>query len=92
MMKLIYKPFGMLVGLLAGFLGRALFSRIWAMIDKEEPPEATTEQTTWPKVLVAAALEGLIFRVVKVAIDRAGAIGWSRLTGIWPGKRAPEPE
>jgi hypothetical protein len=36
-------------------------------------------------VLIAAALQGAIFAVTKAAIDRAGAQGFSKLTGSWPG-------
>jgi uncharacterized protein DUF4235 len=91
-MKLIYKPIGLLLGLAAGALGRAIFSKVWEMVDDEDPPKPTTELTTWPKVLLAAALQGVIFRTTKVAVDRAGAVGWRNLTGIWPGERAPDPE
>jgi hypothetical protein len=91
-MKLIYKPIGLLLGLLAGALGRLVFGKVWGLIEDEEPPEPTTERATWPKVLLAAALQGVIFRTTKVAVDRAGAIGWRNLTGTWPGEKEPEPE
>ncbi len=91
-MKIIYKPIGILLGLVAGALGRLLFSKVWGLIDKEEPPEPTTRRATWPKVLLAAALQGAIFRATRVAVDRAGAIGWSNLTGAWPGEEEADPE
>jgi hypothetical protein len=91
-MKLVYKPIGLLLGLLAGILGRQLFNFVWGKIDDEEPPEPTTQQTSWARVLAAAALQGAIFRVVRTAVDRYGAIGWRHLTGTWPGEQRPEPE
>jgi hypothetical protein len=91
-MKLIYRPFGILLGILAGIVAKKLFEQLWGLIDKEEPPKPTTEQTSWPKVLASAAVEGLTFKVTRAAVDRAGATGYSRLTGVWPGERAPEPE
>ena len=91
-MKLIYKPIGLVLGLAAGAIGRLVFSKIWGMIEDAEPPEPTTERATWPKVLLAAAIQGLIFRNVKVAVDRAGATGWRNLTGVWPGEKEPDPE
>ena len=39
-MGLIYKPFGIVLGLLAGLLGKKLFDFVWTKIDDEEPPEA----------------------------------------------------
>jgi hypothetical protein len=36
-------------------------------------------------VLPAAALQGAVFALVKAAIQRGGARGFERLTGVWPG-------
>jgi hypothetical protein len=91
-MKLIYKPFGIIAGILAGFLSKKLFEWVWSKIDDEEPPKPTTEETVWPKVLAAAAVEGITFKVTRAAVDRAGAQGFSYLTGVWPGERRPDPE
>jgi hypothetical protein len=91
-MKLIYKPFGIVLGLLAAIAGRKAFDFVWTKIDDQEPPEATTEEARWRRVLAAAAVQGVIFRVTRVAVDRYGAIGWRYLTGSWPGERKPDPD
>jgi hypothetical protein len=91
-MKLIYKPIGIILGFGAAALGRLVFGKIWGLIEDEEPPEPTTEEATWPKVLLSAAIQGIIFRVTRVAVDRVGAIGWRNLTGVWPGEKRPDPE
>ena len=59
-MKLIYKPFGILLGLFAGFLSKKIFDQLWGLIDDREPPKATTKYATWPKVLAAAAVDGVL--------------------------------
>jgi len=89
--KLIYKPFGFLLGLLAGLAGRRLFDYTWEKIDDEEPPKGTTQEASWVKVLGAAALQGVIFKTVRVVVDRYGATGWRYLTGVWPGEKRPDP-
>lgn len=91
-MKLIYKPFGILFGILAGIVGRQLFSLLWSKIDAEDPPKPTTELAPWSKVLTAAAVQGMTFSVTKAVVDRAGAKGYASLTGVWPGERRPDPE
>ena len=91
-MKLIYKPFGIVLGIVAGLLGRKAFDFVWTKIDDQEPPEPKTEDASWRRVLAAAAVQGLIFRVTKVAVDRYGAIGWRHLTGTWPGEKRPDPD
>jgi len=91
-MSLIYKPFGFVLGILAGLLGRRLFDYTWEKIDQEDPPKGTTQQTSWPKVLSAAALQGVIFKITRVIVDRYGAVGWRYLTGVWPGEKRPDPD
>jgi xanthosine utilization system XapX-like protein len=84
-MRLFYKPFSIVFGLIGGLLAKKLFEVVWSWIDKEEPPDANVRETTWPKVLGAAAVEGVTFKVTRAAIDRAGAHSFERLTGVWPG-------
>ena len=91
-MKILYKPFGIIVGILAGFLARQVFSQVWGHIDEREPPKPTTKETTWGKVLGAAFVQGATFAVTKAAVNRGGAKGFHWLTGIWPGEKRPEKE
>lgn len=90
-MKLFYTPFGIVFGILAGLLSKKLFEAVWGVIDKEEPPKPTTKEADWGKVLAAAAVQGVTFKVTRAAVDRAGAQGFNYLTGIWPGDRRQEP-
>ncbi len=92
LLKLIYKPFGILAGILAALLGKRLFNFVWTKIDDEDPPKATTEEADWVKVISAAALQGLIFKTTRVIVDRHGAQGWKYLTGVWPGEKRPDPD
>jgi hypothetical protein len=89
-MKLLYKPFGIVVGILAGVLARRVFTFVWSKIDDEEPPKATTEETSWPRVVTAAAVQGLTFNVTRTLVNRAGARGFEHLFGVWPGEKRPE--
>jgi hypothetical protein len=91
-MGLIYKPFGILLGIVAALLGKRVFNFAWTKIDDRDPPKATTEQTTWGRLLAASAFQGVIFKVVRVVVDRYGAIGWRYVTGVWPGEKRPDPE
>jgi hypothetical protein len=90
-MGLIYKPFGIVLGIIGGLLGKRVFDFVWGKIENEEPPEPTTQQVSWRRILAAAAVQGVIFRTVRVAVDRWGAIAWHYLTGSWPGEKRPDP-
>jgi hypothetical protein len=89
-MKLIYKPFGIILGILAGLVSRKVFEAVWGMLDNEEPPKPTTKEADWPKVLAAAAVQGVTFKVTRAAVDRAGAKGFHHITGVWPGDKYPD--
>ncbi|GGV46589.1 membrane protein [Kitasatospora herbaricolor] len=85
MVRILYKPLGLLFGALGGIVAGAVFKRLWALLGHEdEAPRATDQDRTWKEVLAAAALQGAVFALVKAAIDRGGAVGTRRLTGTWP--------
>jgi hypothetical protein len=89
MMKILYKPFGMLFGVLGGVVAGAIFKRVWRLAAHEdEAPEATDARRGWPEVLAAAALQGAIFALVKAVVDRGAATATEKLTGFWPGEGA----
>ena len=86
MIKLLYKPAGMLVSVLGGVVAGAIFRRVWKVAAREDDaPKATDAQRRRREILLAAALQGAIFAVVKAVIDRGAAAGTRRLTGVWPG-------
>jgi hypothetical protein len=85
--RLLYKPFGLVVGILGGIAARAIFQRVWVAAGHEEKaPKATDERKGWGEVVLAAAAQGAVFGGVKALADRAGATGFAWLTGAWPGQ------
>ena len=86
MAKALYTPFGVLFGVLGGLIGGAIFKQVWKLIrGEEDAPDARESERGWGEVLPAAALQGAIFAAVKAAVDRGGAKGFEKLTGVWPG-------
>jgi len=83
--KLAYKPVGIVLGAVAGGLAGMAFKRVWQTVaGDKDAPDATDEDRGWGEILTAAALQGMIFAIVKAAVDRGGATGFRRLTGSWP--------
>lgn len=91
-MKLIFAPVSIVFGLIAGILGKKAFEQIWGLIDDEEPPKPEHRRFSWPKLILALALEGAIFRLAKGLVDHGARSSFAGLTGAWPGEEAPEPE
>jgi hypothetical protein len=90
--KLLFTPLSIGGGLLAGLLGKKVFEQIWGMIDEEEPPHPEHREISVPKMLIALAIEGAIFRMTKGALDHWARRSFARFTGTWPGEEEPEPE
>ena len=84
-MKLLYRPVSLVVSVLGGILADAVFKKVWAAVSGEqEAPVATSSEYSTKEVLVAAAVQGAIFAVVKAAVDRASAKGIKKITGTDP--------
>ena len=90
--RVLYKPFAIVIGLIGGLVGRKVFDFVWTKLDDREPPGALTEETTWQRLIAAAAVQGLIFRVTRYVVERQGAIAFHYFTGTWPGPKRPEPD
>ncbi|HEV3378324.1 MAG TPA: DUF4235 domain-containing protein [Thermoleophilaceae bacterium] len=86
MAKALYTPISIVFSVLGAVVAGAIFKQIWKRIaGEEESPKALESEYGWREVLPAAAAQGLVFGVVKAAIQRSGAKGFERLTGVWPG-------
>jgi len=86
-MKLFYKPFGLIAGLIAARLGRSIFQSLWARIDRADPPEPTGPEGSMPKVVSAAALEAATMAGASAAVNRVAATAFHYLFGVWPGEK-----
>jgi len=93
MSKLIYKPVSMAVSVLGGMAAGAIFRQVWRLAAHgEEAPSATDPRRSWPEVLIAAAIEGAVFAVVRAALDRGTATAARELTGSCPGEEGAATE
>jgi hypothetical protein len=86
MIKLLYKPWSIVFGVIGGVVASKLFTKIWALLGNEQATEPTERQTSWKTVIPAAALEGAIYAGVKAAAQRGSAHAFAASTGVWPGK------
>ena len=85
-MKIIFMPVGIIAGLLAGLIAQKGFDRLWSMIDDEDPPGPDQREASLPKMIIALAIEGALFRLTKGIVDHGVRGGFARFTGRWPGE------
>lgn len=91
-MKIAFTPLSIVLGLVAGLIGKKIFEQTWGLIDDEEPPDAKHREISYGKLVAALIFEGAIFRLVKGLTDHGARRAFARTTGTWPGEEAPEPE
>ena len=84
--KVAYKPVGLVTGMVAGALAGLVFRQLWKRLAREDDaPTPLQREYPWREVIIAAALQGAIFAVVRAVINRGGAEAFRKLTGTWPG-------
>jgi hypothetical protein len=75
----LYAPLSVASSVAGGLVAGRIFSQIWQRISRSEqepPPDPKDLSTPARKAVTAAALQGLIFGMVRAAVDRAEARGY----------------
>lgn len=85
MIKLLYRPFALLLSTLAAAVAGKLTKIVWAKFSGDDSaPAADDKHGRWGEIAAAAALEGAVFGGTRAVVDRAGAKAFARVTGNWP--------
>lgn len=92
MSKVLFAPFSIAGGFIAGLVGRKVFEGLWSVIDKDDAPGPDQRGVRWGKLVLALVLEGAIFRAVRGVFDHGSREAFRRLTGSWPGDEPNEPK
>ncbi|MEV4170005.1 MULTISPECIES: DUF4235 domain-containing protein [unclassified Nonomuraea] len=78
-MQPVEKAASLGMSLLSGALAAALFKRVWKLASgQDDAPDADDLERGWTEVLVAAAVQGAVFGLVKAAVHRTGAQTFQR--------------
>ena len=91
-MKFVLIPISIVAGLVAGKVSARIVERIWAVFSPDAPPDSKDQDIVFAKLVVAAAIQGAIFRILKTASDQYTRRALYRTTGKWPGEKKQKAE
>ena len=79
--KAFYKPLSLATSIAGGLIAGQIFNQIYKRVGKNdaEMPDPKDLSRTNREVLIAAALHGVVYGLVKAGVDRAGAKGFRAL-------------
>lgn len=86
--KLLYRPVGLISGILGGLFASIIFKQIWKRVSpghQSDAPGPLQSEYSFKEVLLAALVQGALYAVIKAVITRQGARAFERATGEWPG-------
>lgn len=80
--KGLYLPLQIATSVAGGLLAGKVFTEIWQRISPsdQEPPDPKDLDRSGREALAGAALQGLVFGLVRAAVSRAGAHGYRAVT------------
>jgi hypothetical protein len=80
--KSLYTPLSIAASVGGGLLAGRIFTEIWQRVSPsdQEPPDPKDLDRSGREAISAAALQGLVFGLVRAAVDRASAKGYKAVT------------
>jgi len=86
-MKLLYKPFAVVAGIVGERLGKRAFKALWSEIDdSDDPPPPTVGEVNLIKSIGGAALRAATIAAIAAVVQRLAARAFRQLFGVWPDK------
>jgi hypothetical protein len=70
----------------AGIMGQKIAAKLWSRAFDSEPPDTAQENVRVAQLIPAAILEGALYKLTRMAIDRGLRIAAAKSEGTWIGK------
>lgn len=71
---------------IAGILGQKLAAKIWSKAFDSLPPDTAQQNVRWSLLIPAAVLEGTLYKLARMGLDRGLRIAAAKSEGTWIGK------
>ncbi|MDP9384751.1 MAG: DUF4235 domain-containing protein [Actinomycetota bacterium] len=70
----------------AGIIGQKLAAKLWSQALGSEPPDTAQQNVRVRPLIAAAVLEGTLYKLARMAIDRSLRVAAAKSEGTWIGK------
>jgi hypothetical protein len=70
---------------LSGIIGQKIADKLWSQILGSEAPDTEQEHIRWAQLIPAAVVEGTLYKIARMMVDRSLRTAVARSTGKWPG-------
>jgi class 3 adenylate cyclase len=71
--------------LTSGIVGQKVAAKVWTKAFGDAPPDTAQEDVRWAVLIPAAIVEGIFYKLFRVAVERSLRVGIARSTGTWVG-------
>lgn len=70
----------------SGVIGKKIATLLWTRVVGEAPPDTAQEHVDWPHLIPAAIVEGTVWQLSRMVLDRSLRRGIAAATGTWYGE------
>ncbi|MGI8511376.1 MAG: DUF4235 domain-containing protein [Solirubrobacteraceae bacterium] len=70
----------------AGILGQKLAAKLWSKAFGSDPPDTAQRDVRVAQLIPAAILEGTLYKLARMGIDRGLRVAAAKSEGTWIGK------
>ena len=70
----------------AGIVGQKIAAKLWSQLFNSEVPDTAQENIRVAQLIPAAVLEGTLYKLARMAIDRSLRVAAAKSEGTWIGK------
>ncbi len=70
----------------AGIVGQKVAAKLWSQLFNSEAPDTAQENVRLAPLIGAAVLEGTLYKLARMAIDRSLRVAAAKSEGTWIGK------
>jgi hypothetical protein len=69
-----------------GIVSQKIAARLWSRLFDSDAPDTAQKDVNVPALLAAAVLEGTLYKLARMGVDRGLRVAVARSTGGWVGR------